>query len=115
MQQQQEQTKEQIIFTKSVKRGLDSKDREMIGLILDEEQTKQLIEELGKIQSRAKVQIHLYESTSNQGRKFDAGFFFVKEVQEAPTGAAPQRASGPATAGVSSASKAKIAALKKQG
>lgn len=79
--QTQETTGEQIIFTKTVLKGVSKAGRDRVQLLLSEEQTKQLLEEVSKIKTRAKIDIHLYEQEGPRGA-FDTGFFFVKEIQE---------------------------------
>lgn len=108
--EQTNDTGEQIIFTKTVLKGVSKAGRERIQLLLSEEQTKQLLEEVSKIKSRAKIDMHLYEQEGPRGA-FDTGFFFVKEIQEGPSfGGAKKSAS--AKTGVEQA--AKIAALKQK-
>lgn len=72
---EQEQQKDTIIFVKAVGVGEDSKQRQKIDLRFSEEETLQLIIELAKIKSRAKLQIHLGE-----GEYGPTAFLYVKEV-----------------------------------
>lgn len=65
--------KDTLIFVKSKSVGEDSKGRTKLDLRFSEEETKQIIEELGKIKARVKLQIHYSDETA---------FLFVKEVQE---------------------------------
>jgi len=98
-----------LIFVKSHSVGEDSKGRQKVDLRFSEEETKQIIAELGKIKSRAKIQVHIGETSA---------FLFVKEVQErgASFGAGKKGASGngykPATGGADV--RAKLAGMKKQ-
>lgn len=99
-----EQSKDVMIFTKSASVGVDSKGREKVDLRFTDEQTKQLIAELtGK--TAAKLQIHIGE-----GQYGPSAFLFVKEVQERSAGGPQKKGAGP-----SAGTKDKIAALKKQG
>lgn len=68
----QEQSNDKLIFVKSSSVGEDSKGRTKLDLRFSEEETSQLREELSKISSRAKLQIHYTET---------GAFLFVKEVQ----------------------------------
>lgn len=100
-----EQSKDQIIFTKSTSKGLDKNGRETLGLILNEEQTKTFLAEVSKISSRVKLQIHVGE-----GDYGPSAFMFVKEVQEAPSRGGGSNGGGAAS---KAATTSKIAALKK--
>lgn len=76
---QQQQVDSKLIFVKSASKGEDSKGREKLDLRFSEEETASLIEELGKIQKQAKLQIHIGE-----GKFGPSVFLFVKEVQDNP-------------------------------
>lgn len=91
------ESNETLIFVKSHGVGLDSKGRQKVDLRLSEEETATLISELAKIKKRAKLQIHIGESTA---------FMFIKEVQ--PKGEMMTKKKDL----VSSATKAKLAAFK---
>ena len=107
--EQTNDTGEQIIFTKTVLKGVSKAGRDRIQLLLSEEQTKQLLEEVSKIKSRAKIDMHLYEQEGPSGA-FDTGFFFVKEIQERPFA----KKSGAPAAKSSVDQSSKIAALKQK-
>jgi len=100
----------QLIFVKSHNVGEDSKGRYKLDLRFSEEETKMIIEELGKVKSRAKIQIHVGETSA---------FLFIKEVQErgAFFNKKPMTGGGngykPATGGADV--KAKIASMKNKG
>jgi leucyl aminopeptidase (aminopeptidase T) len=106
--QTNESTGEQIIFTKTVLKGVSKAGRDRVQLLLSEEQTKTLMEEVAKLKVRGKIDIHLYEQEGPRGA-FDTGFFFIKEVQEGPSFGAAKKAA-PAKVDQSS----KIAALKQK-
>lgn len=72
-----QQSTEKLIFVKSHSSGLDSKGRNKLDLRFSEEETKTIIEELGKIKARAKIQIHYSDNTA---------FLFIKEVAEKGVG-----------------------------
>jgi hypothetical protein len=107
--QNEQSTGEQIIFTKTVLKGVSKAGRDRVQLLLSEEQTKTLIEEVSKLKVRGKLDIHLYEQEGPRGA-FDTGFFFVKEVQEGPSFVGAKKSA--ATTDTSKADK--IAALKKK-
>lgn len=107
MSEEQQQSNEKIIFTKTVLKGVSKAGRDRIQLLLSEEQTQTLIEEVKNLKTRGKLDIHLYEQEGPRGA-FDTGFFFVKEIQE--FGAKPVAA----TSSKTSANADKIAALKKK-
>lgn len=98
-----------IIFSKSTNLGQDSKGKEKLSMLLDEEQTEMLVEAVNHVKSlgkRIKLQIHYTEDNS---------FIFIKEVQ--PPGARLAKKGGsssykPVTSGDDV--KAKIAGMKKQ-
>jgi hypothetical protein len=103
-------TGEQIIFTKTVLKGVSKAGRDRVQLLLSEEQTKTLMEEVAKLKVRGKIDIHLYEQEGPRGA-FDTGFFFIKEVQEGPSfGGAKKTTAGP----VKTDQASKIAALKQK-
>lgn len=112
MEQQTEQTgavaatetlpKDTLIFVKSKSVGEDSKGRTKLDLRFSEEETKQIIEELGKIKARVKLQIHYSDETA---------FLFVKEVQEKGE-VFSKKASAPKAAAVSTGTSSRIASLK---
>lgn len=70
--QQEELTKDTLIFVKSKSLGEDSKGRTKLDLRFSEEATEQIKAELAKC-SKVKFQIHYSE---------DNAFIFVKQVQE---------------------------------
>lgn len=67
----EDDNKHTLIFVKSHTLGEDSKGRTKLDLKFSPEETKQVIEELAKIKDRAKIQIHIGETSA---------FLFVKEV-----------------------------------
>lgn len=94
-----QESTEKLIFVKSHSSGTDSKGRNKLDLRFSEEETKMVIEELGKIKSRAKIQLHYSDNTA---------FLFIKEVQE--KGASFQKKS---TSGANAADvKSKVQAFK---
>lgn len=105
------ETGEQIIFTKTVLKGVSKAGRDRVQLLLSEEQTQTLIEEVTKLKTRGKIDIHLYEQEGPRGA-FDTGFFFVKEIQEGPFAKGGKSAAPAKSGGVDQA--AKIAALKQK-
>ena len=107
--QQKEQTGEQIIFTKTVLKGVSKAGRDRVQLLLSEEDTKKLMEDVSKIKTRAKIDIHLYEQEGPRGT-FDTAFFFVKEIQD--FGTTPGGAYKKASSAVSDTTKSKIESLK---
>jgi hypothetical protein len=103
-----------LIFVKSHSVGEDSKGRQKFDLRLSEEETQQLISELGKIKSRAKIQVHIGETSA---------FMFVKEVQERGAAFGAKKTSGSVSTGNGGGYKprtsgddvkSKLAAMKKQ-
>ena len=107
--QQNEADTSTLIFVKSHSVGEDSKGRQKVDLRFSEEETKQIIAELSKIKSRAKIQVHIGETSA---------FLFVKEVQERGASFGPNKKSAggngykPATGGADV--RAKLAGMKKQ-
>lgn len=94
-----------LIFVKSSSYGVDSKGRDKLDLRFSEEETATLKEELSKINSKAKLQIHI----NQEGKYGPSVFLFVKEVGEMPANKNSRvKSSGVA----SSATASKIAALK---
>lgn len=67
----EDDNKHTLIFVKSHTLGEDSKGRTKLDLKFSPEETKQVIAELAKIKDRAKIQIHIGETSA---------FLFVKEV-----------------------------------
>lgn len=108
MEQQTNETQQQadskLIFVKSASKGEDQKGREKLDLRFSEEETATLKEELSKIESKAKLQIHIGE-----GKYGPSVFLFVKEVQDAPAFGAKK----PTVATNQAVNASKINALKK--
>lgn len=107
--EQTNDTGEQIIFTKTVLKGVSKAGRDRVQLLLSEEQTQTLIAEVSKLKTRGKIDIHLYEQEGPRGA-FDTGFFFIKEIQEGPVA----KKSGAPAAKSSVDQSSKIAALKQK-
>lgn len=94
--------KDTLIFVKSKSVGEDSKGRTKLDLRFSEEETKQIIEELGKIKARVKLQIHYSDDTA---------FLFVKEVQEKGE-TFVKKAVSPKAGAVATGTSSRIASLK---
>ena len=71
-----QQPESKLICVKSASLGEDSKGRMKIDLRFSDEETESLKEELSKVSSRAKFQIHL----SEEGKYGPSVFLFIKEV-----------------------------------
>lgn len=79
--------KDPMILTKSVKRGKDKKDREMLSISINPEQALIMIDAATSALERGKdrgikFQFHLSKAQTENGREFDSCFFFVKDIQE---------------------------------
>lgn len=72
-----DQAKDTLIFVKSKSVGQDSKGRTKVDLRFSESETAQIKEELAKINSRVKLQIHI-----DLEEEQSSAFIFIKEVQE---------------------------------
>lgn len=103
-----EQQKDVLIFVKSKSVGQDSKGRTKVDLRFSESETAQIKEELAKINSRVKLQIHI-DLEDEQS----SAFIFIKEVQEKGAAFAPKKSSNfGAKAATNPAVSDKVAALK---
>lgn len=102
-----EQAKDTLIFVKSKSVGQDSKGRTKVDLRFSESETAQIKEELAKINSRVKLQIHI-----DLEEEQSSAFIFIKEVQEKGAAFGTKKpAFGPKTS-ASPAVSDKVAALK---
>lgn len=106
--------KDPMILTKSVAQSVNETGKKRTTLSLSQEETVKLIEALTTNVSNergVKLDIHITKKTSQAGREFDSGIFFVKAIQDpVQTGTAKFTQAPKAAFDV----KAKVAAIKAQ-
>ena len=82
-----EMKKDPMYLAKSVKRGVDSKKRDLLQVSLNKDMALSLVEGLvaaieeGKDRG-VKFSFHISQKETDAGRSFDSCFFFVKAIQE---------------------------------
>lgn len=80
--------KDPIFLCKSVKVGQDKKGNNRVELSLTQEDALKLIETVtGLIENPrgVKLDVHITTRTSQQGKQFNGGYFFVKGLQDPAT------------------------------
>lgn len=83
-----------MILFRSVKRGKNSKGGDRTELYLTQEQALLMINDLVKYKDTErgiKLDFHISERTSQDGRKFDSAICFIKPVQEFGAARGPGR------------------------
>lgn len=79
-----ERSKDTMLLFKSVKKDVNDKGKLRVQLSMSPDQLKALIAELSKHVAAprgAKIDMHVSKKTY-EGREFDSGIAFVKEIQE---------------------------------
>jgi len=83
--------KDTMFKTRNLIRGKNSKGGDRVQMYLAREEVVTLAETLtdlltGDLEKGVKVDLHISQRESEDGRKFESAIFFVKEVSNAPGG-----------------------------
>jgi len=87
--QMAEREKDLMVKFRTVIRGKNSKGGDRLQLYIDKEAIAELSEALNDLASErgVKLDIHVMQRETEEGRRFDSAFAFVKGVQESSNGA----------------------------